>query len=141
MPRFFETTDCTGQAWIDGVQATFGVTAFVRGVTVELTGIRTFYVPHNSDSPQVVSQRTSKNGSGDDFCRFDEAQVGAVRVTPVDLDGMFTPPFRMTTRERAPCCIFATYTWTGTALTVRPDRNKRCNRPDGPSHPKREKTP
>ena len=97
---WFESTDCTGQAWIDALKTTFGVTAFVRGVTVTQTGIRTFYVPDNSDSPEMIARRSLKNGSGDDFCEIDVSNVSAVRVTPVDLDAMFTPPFRVTTRER-----------------------------------------
>ena len=93
---WFESTDCTGQAWVDGGDATRGVTAYV--VSEVLDGARTFYVADPLDPPQMISRRSSNaNGRG---CEPDTTEGAANPVTPVDLDGMFTPPFRVTTRER-----------------------------------------
>ena len=93
---WFESTDCTGQAWTEGNNATSRVVAFVRGNTALLTGIRTIYVADSSDTPQMISRRSRENQG----CESIVDQVSAVRLTPVDLDGMFTPPFLVTTRER-----------------------------------------
>ena len=98
MTLWFESTDCRGQAWVDGGDATRGVTAYVKAVTPVLTGIRTFYVADPSESPQTILRRSSDaNGRG---CEADVAEVSAAQVTPVDLDAMSTPPFRVTTRAR-----------------------------------------
>ena len=94
---WFESTDCTGQAWIDGDDATRGIISVVGAITSVPTGIRTFYVSDPLEIPQTISRR-SLIVSGQ--CEPGVAEVSAARVTPVDLDAMFTPRFRVTTLER-----------------------------------------
>ena len=68
----------------------------VHTVRVDKEG--TVYVADPSDSPEMISRRSiDSNGSR---CESAVAQVSAGRVTPVDLDSMFTPPFLVTTEER-----------------------------------------
>ena len=101
LDRWFESTNCTGQAWIEGREFNViaSIAAYASGVTVALTGIRTFYVSDPSDNtPQMIFRRSlEQNGNG---CEPAVAQVSAIRLIPVDLDSMFTPPFRVTTWER-----------------------------------------
>jgi hypothetical protein len=96
---WFESPDCTGQAWVDAGDAIRGITAYVRGNTFNETGVRTIYVADPLAIPETISRRSllDSNGRG---CEAIVDQIDAVRVTPVDLDSMFTPPFHLTTRER-----------------------------------------
>ena len=98
---WFESNDCTGQAWIAALLGTpeGAVTGTVFGITNAVTGIRTFYVADPLDSPGEMIFRLSKDTQGQG-CEPAVDQVIAARVTPFDLDSMFTPPFRVTTRER-----------------------------------------
>ena len=93
---WFESTDCTGQAWMDAGVATSGITAQVRSLTPVETGIRTVYVADPLATPETISRRSQNGG----VCEAFVEQIDAVQATPVDLDAMFTPPFRVTTRER-----------------------------------------
>jgi len=94
----FESTDCTGQAWLDssGMNTVWG--KLVR-TTDASDQNRLFYVGDPSDGPHPIVIR-STDGCG----RGCEPEAGSpdqgFRATPVDLDAMFTPPFRVTTWER-----------------------------------------
>ncbi len=93
---WFESTDCTGQAWVDAGVATSGITAYVRAITPVETGIRTVYVADPLATPETISRRSQNGG----VCEAIVDQIDAVQATPLDLDSMFTPPFRVTTRAR-----------------------------------------
>ena len=100
MALWFESEDCTGQAWV-GVLNARGLMGAVFGVPGSVprppTG-RTFYVADPSDSPETIFRRSLDSNSG--VCEAAVAEVSAKRATPLDLDAMFTLPFRLTTRER-----------------------------------------
>ena len=95
---WFESDDCTGQAWINSNDVR-GVMGTVKGKTQVSTGIRTFYVADPLDSPETIF-RLSWDQTGQGCEPADVGDVSAKRVTPLDLDSMFMPPFRVTTRER-----------------------------------------
>lgn len=98
---WFESEDCTGQAWIDAldVRGVMGTVVAVRGSVPLPPAGRTFYVADPLDSPEMIFRLSWDQNDG--FCQpADVGEVSAKRVTPLDLDSLFTPPFRVTTRER-----------------------------------------
>ena len=98
---WFESADCTGQAWVNApdVQGVMGMVVAVPGSVPLPPAGRTFYVADPLDSPEMIFRLSWDQNDG--FRQpADVGEVSAKRVTPLDLDSLFTPPFRVTTRER-----------------------------------------
>ncbi len=85
---FFESDDCSGQAWIVVSDTIWG--------TLRDDGTRLFYVGDSSATPETIFARSA----GSDGCVPHNDPVQVVPALLVDLDAMFTPPFRVTTRAR-----------------------------------------
>ena len=95
----FESTDCTGQAWYGagGMQTVWGKI----GCTTDASSQNPlYYVGDPSDGPHAIVIRSTKYGGATGCVPGPDSVNSVFRATPVDLDAMFTPLFRVTTRER-----------------------------------------
>jgi hypothetical protein len=91
----FESTDCSGQAWVDSSGVNGMWTTLVR-VPAGPTTNRAFYVGDPSTGPQTMLVRSTSSASG--VCEPADTVDQGFPAVPVDLDGMFTPPYRVVTR-------------------------------------------
>ena len=95
----FESTDCTGQAWYGagGMHVVWGKV----GCTTDASSQNPlFYIGDPSDGPHAILIRSTKYGGATGCVQGPDSVDQVFRATPVDLEAMFTPPYRVTTAER-----------------------------------------
>jgi hypothetical protein len=95
----FESTDCSGQAWVDS-SGVNGMWATLVRVPAGSTTNRVFYVSDPSTGPQTIHVRSTSSASG--ACEPADTVDQGFPAVPVDLDGMFGPPYRVVTRGALP---------------------------------------